>query len=459
MVSLIKSKYIYKQSQLLSSFSNPLISNAEKNYSQALCQGERKPNVWILTKILKYHNKEYYEQTIKPLLKKNYEAKKLEKQIHINQILIPNKIDLSDDFTLLNMQEKAANGEYENEEQIVMDLARLLVYYEGETEDIQAIKGYDAKCDTQVLHHKLEGTVYKQLKKINKNYKKKKIDEKTSETKESTPAKQLTAKHIFKKYASKFAKKGCKLISDDPKILSKFQGYKATDACLNRVYQFYSQRPFVVPTQRLKVWPFPTNATRTEIQTSQNVPLSHVSNFSHQFRKDARATTCFENPCYQNMQETTCGRNFPDMPMNTLDQQFFLLQLNASNLDLLFEATDEFEDALTTPRNIATRRLNTHTDLTSFLITLQCERNSNGALTFDGLDTQNQNTSVEFRGALIYQGATDSYYNVDTTGKRPPPPILCTVNDTFWLFSPAAGGSCIYDTNHSFGDVIGPLSS
>ncbi|KAA6404075.1 MAG: hypothetical protein EZS28_000406 [Streblomastix strix] len=85
-------------------------------------------------------------------------------------------------------------------------------------------------------------------------------------------------------------------------------------------------------------------------------------------------------------------------------------------------------------------------------------QNSNGALTFDGLDTQNQNISVEFRGAPIYQGATDSYYNVDTSGERPPPPILCTVHDTFWLFSPAAGGSCIYDTNHSFDEAIGPLN-
>ncbi|KAA6378810.1 MAG: hypothetical protein EZS28_025663, partial [Streblomastix strix] len=133
-------------------------------------------------------------------------------------------IDLSDDFTLLNIQEKAANGEYENEEQIVMDLTRLLVYYEGETEDIYVIKGYNANCVTQVLHHKLEGKEYKQLEKINMNFKKKKIDEKTSETKESIPAKPLTAKHIFKKYASKFAKKGCKFISEDPKILSIFQG-------------------------------------------------------------------------------------------------------------------------------------------------------------------------------------------------------------------------------------------
>ncbi|KAA6359989.1 MAG: hypothetical protein EZS28_044484, partial [Streblomastix strix] len=151
---------------------------------------------------------------------------------------------------------------------------------------------------------------------------------------------------------------------------------------------------------------------------------------------------------------TTCGRNFPDMPMNTLDQQFFQMQLNASNLDLLFEATDEFEDALTTPRNTASRRLNPHTDLTSFMITLQCERNSNGALTFDGLDTKNQNVSVELRGGPIYQGETDCYYNVDLMGKRPPPPILCTMHDTFWLFGPANGCTCVYDVNNTFDEVI-----
>ncbi|KAA6382321.1 MAG: hypothetical protein EZS28_022151 [Streblomastix strix] len=239
-------------------------------------------------------------------------------------------------------------------------------------------------------------------------------------------------------------------------VTANMAGYKATDSCLNRVRQFCNQRPFVVPAQRVEVWLFPKSATLTGIRTSQNIPLSQETDFCLLFPKVARVKTCFENPCYQNMQITTCGLNFPDMSMNTLDQQFFQLQLNASKLDLLFEATDEYEDALTTSSNTATRRPNPHTDLTSFLITLQYERKSNGALTFDGLDAQNQNTPIELRGAPIYQEATDSYYNVDTSGKRPPPPILCTVHDTFWLFSPAAGGSCIYETNHSFDEVIGP---
>ncbi|KAA6353993.1 MAG: hypothetical protein EZS28_050481 [Streblomastix strix] len=111
----------------------------------------------------------------------------------------------------------------------------------------------------------------------------------------------------------------------------------------------------------------------------------------------------------------------------------------------------------TTPRNTASRRLNPHTDLTSFMIILQCERNSNGALTFDGLDTNNQNVSVELRGGPIYQGDTDCYNNVDLMGKRPPPPILCTIHDTFQLVRPANGGSCVYAVTNTFDEVISQI--
>ncbi|KAA6359352.1 MAG: hypothetical protein EZS28_045121 [Streblomastix strix] len=54
---------------------------------------------------------------------------------------------------------------------------------------------------------------------------------------------------------------------------------------------------------------------------------------------------------------------------------------------------------------------------------------------------------------------TNAQGNAKPTPFQPSPPILCTVHDTFWLFSPAAGGSCIYDTNHSFDEVNGPLSA
>jgi hypothetical protein len=42
-----------------------------------------------------------------------------------------------------------------------MDLTKIIAYYAGETEDVYMIKEFDAICGTLVIHHKLEGTVYK----------------------------------------------------------------------------------------------------------------------------------------------------------------------------------------------------------------------------------------------------------------------------------------------------------
>ncbi|KAA6391137.1 MAG: hypothetical protein EZS28_013335 [Streblomastix strix] len=147
-------------------------------------------------------------------------------------------------------------------------------------------------------------------------------------------------------------------------------GYKATDDYLQRVRELFAKRPFVIPAQRVEAWSFPTSATTSGIRSSQNIPLSHVT-----------------------------------------------------DLYLLFEATDEFEDALTTSRNTASRRLNPHTVLTLFMITLQSEKNSNGALTFDGLDSNNFNVSIEFRREPICFGEIDYCYNVDLMGKGPSQPI------------------------------------
>ncbi|KAA6390308.1 MAG: hypothetical protein EZS28_014166 [Streblomastix strix] len=227
-------------------------------------------------------------------------------------------------------------------------------------------------------------------------------------------------------------------------VAANTSGYKASDACFNR---------------SIESWAFSSAAALTRLRTSQNIPLSHVTEQCLIFPKDPRCIICFENPCYQNMQVRTLGRNFPDFPMNILNEQFFTIQLAANNFDNIFEATDEYEDSLATPRGSATRRYNSNADITSFFITLQCEHNSNGALTFDGLDTQNQNTSVELRGIPVYQGAVDTYYYVDTNGKHPSPPVLCTIHNTFWLFTPFNGGSCDYDTTHSFDEVIGQVTA
>ncbi|KAA6400467.1 MAG: hypothetical protein EZS28_004006 [Streblomastix strix] len=144
-------------------------------------------------------------------------------------------------------------------------------------------------------------------------------------------------------------------------VVANMSGYKVSETCLNRVRQFYQNRPYAVSAQRIESQVFPSADSSAGIKTTQNIPLCHV------------------------------------------------------------------------------------TDI-------------NGALTFDGLDSKNQNTLIELKGHQIFVGDVDTYFNVDTNGKHPPPPILCTVHDTFWLFSPASGGSRIYDTTYSFDQVISQVT-
>ncbi|KAA6373115.1 MAG: hypothetical protein EZS28_031357 [Streblomastix strix] len=52
-------------------------------------------------------------------------------------------------------------------------------------------------------------------------------------------------------------------------VTANMAGYKATDACLARVRDFFTTRAFVVPAQSVEIWPFPTSAALTGIKTSQ----------------------------------------------------------------------------------------------------------------------------------------------------------------------------------------------
>ncbi|KAA6360880.1 MAG: hypothetical protein EZS28_043593, partial [Streblomastix strix] len=162
---------------------NKLSANADKNYGQASSNGERKPNPWILTKILRYHNKDYYEQIIKPLLKKNYEVKKQSKIVDTVKQIEKHEIDLKDVFTLTDVSSKALNGQYQNQLELV-------------AEDLLKI---------------IKTAIYDQLRSIRLW---------------QDGKKNITAIDALEQYQSLFEKVGIRFISQNPKIFSVFQGYK-----------------------------------------------------------------------------------------------------------------------------------------------------------------------------------------------------------------------------------------
>ncbi|KAA6316607.1 MAG: hypothetical protein EZS28_055236 [Streblomastix strix] len=58
-------------------------------------------------------------------------------------------------------------------------------------------------------------------------------------------------------------------------------GYKASQECLNRVRQFYSTRPFVVPAQRVETWAFPSGATLTGLHKllASKIHVTKICNY------------------------------------------------------------------------------------------------------------------------------------------------------------------------------------
>ncbi|KAA6356788.1 MAG: hypothetical protein EZS28_047684 [Streblomastix strix] len=146
---------------------NKRTPNAEKNYGQAAFNGERKPNQWILTKILRYHNKDYYEQTIKPLLKQNYEVKKQQKISDTVQQIENHEIDLKDPFTLIDVPSKALNGKYENKlELVAQDLLKIIKVIPCQNGWCFIIKEYDCIAGKNTIKYKSNTALYDQLRSI-----------------------------------------------------------------------------------------------------------------------------------------------------------------------------------------------------------------------------------------------------------------------------------------------------
>ena len=235
------------------------------------------------------------------------------------------------------------------------------------------------------------------------------------------------------------------------------RGFNMNKAALANEKQKYMSEPFVVPAQRIDISAFSGITSATELKTSQNIALRRVTDFMVYFPKYAQQITCWENPMLTNLHLNTMGRNYPEKAVSTIDPNFIQMQLQAADLSSFnLEATDEYENSLTIPRATSTIRLTPHTDLTSFVFIVPVERASGAGIYFDGLDSNGQNVSVELRGAPIYQGANDTYYNHTGDGStRPQFPVLAMVMDTYWIFSSVDNGHCHYETRRDIHEILG----
>ena len=157
--------------------------------------------------------------------------------------------------------------------------------------------------------------------------------------------------------------------------------------------------------------------------------------------------TVYKNPMMDGLTLSVMGRKLPDMSLDTTTPRFVAMMLNAS--DTLHAAPlKEYVDSLSIYRYDSSGKIYPTCDLTTFFITLKCERPSAMGFILDGLDSKGRNVAVRLSGQ-IKDATYDEYQSA-----HPPPPILALVNDAMIAFSAANGGAINFTTEPVVKDPI-----
>ena len=189
-----------------------------------------------------------------------------------------------------------------------------------------------------------------------------------------------------------------------------------------------------IPAQYLSFDSFPDSPGINGIQTSLRSTMSNITNLSVVFPRHPNDITVMQNPMYQNLQLRIDNKNYPDRALSTIGAEFLQMEIIAADLDGPIQTTQEFEDAYTQSKNntaTGKRYNNTLRDDSRFIWNVQLERNGGGYF-FDGYESKGRNVAIELVGNPIYQGANDTYYNVDKNGTiHPPQPQIWSCKDIY----------------------------
>lgn len=217
-------------------------------------------------------------------------------------------------------------------------------------------------------------------------------------------------------------------------LKSNMAGYSVIESTRQAIRNVFSKGVFI-PSQQLDYATFPIPPSAIGINSTNNLPVSNLSCLSIMFPRHDQDYTVFENPCYNNLQLTINGRNFPDEVVDTTDARFLHYQLTASDLDGTIQCTKEYEDSIIMAKNDAqgNRFKNCLSDNTAFMWNVQTERGGAG-FCFDGFDSDGLNVPIQIRGQPIYSGKNDTYYNVNEEGTLHPPQIqMWFCRDTYFF--------------------------
>ena len=200
-------------------------------------------------------------------------------------------------------------------------------------------------------------------------------------------------------------------------------GYNVTEQCKRDLAGLFTPaHPFVIPAQQVDIKYFPkghdNQGAGISYSSDFTYALHNVTDFVLVWPHTSNSQTMMVNPYAKNLQLRVDGKLFPNIPFeNTYGYRFYQDMMNASDLDNFYEADKEYADSLITPRFLNTNRY--AKDLTSFLCTMQAERNNKGFF-FDGIETGNQNVNIQ----IHYNGTAATPDNIT--------PQVWFTRDTYW---------------------------
>ena len=202
-------------------------------------------------------------------------------------------------------------------------------------------------------------------------------------------------------------------------------GYNVTQECKRQLVSLFTpSNPYFIPAQQIDIKYFANKIDSKSHYTSDfTYALHNVTDFVIVFPENTTNITTFKNPMATNVQLRVDGKLYPNQPFeSTCDHRFYTAMMNASDLQSFFEPDNEYRDSLLVPRRKDTDSepyTKFQQDISSFLLTMQAERNSGGYF-FDGLETGNQNVNIQIQFDNAIAGAApqvwftrDTYWTVD----------------------------------------------
>ena len=236
---------------------------------------------------------------------------------------------------------------------------------------------------------------------------------------------------------------------------STLVGYRISSDALESMRMKFESEPWVKFTQNIHFLQYSQGASALGLNVSQQTYLNNTTDFIIMYPRTQHevAGTISKNPCLQDLSLQVMNRKYPEMPLDTNSERYAQIMLNASD-NFHQPPLREYAQSISTARVLindagAVSTLTPAEDLTSHITTIKVERPSAMGLICDGLDSNGEQVSVRLSAKPL---TTNTTYDEYCT-KSPPPPVLITVNDAFFIFNSKDGGQCIY-SDRNFNEVL-----